>query len=88
MRARIPKAAESHRLRATEFNSAGGESGSRNETEIKTGPGVNKRYQIFSGGNNKAYIVLFTNCNTVIQDKGMKPVMKGWSRKIEGKNLG
>ena len=66
-----------------EFSSASGESGSRNQIKIKTGPGVEKRCQIFSGGNNEAHIVFLTICNTFIQDKGLKPVTKGWTGKVE-----
>ena len=40
-------------------------------------------YQIFSGKNSEAHIVFLTNCNTAIQDNGLKPVIMGWTGKIE-----
>ena len=67
----------------SEFSSASGESSSRNQIKIKSGPGIKKGYPVFSGENNEVYIGYLTNCNTVIQDKDLKPVIKGWSKEIE-----
>ena len=33
--------------------------------------------------NNKAHIGYLTDCNTVVHDKGLKPVILGWAGKIK-----